>query len=201
MSVEFLNQLVRDSITERSRFPKPSFAARGQSGEEESLHVCVVFDTGSSARRAKEFVWRVCQSIPFKTAMFRLDDALAPPFGNDSARLVAHADLLIMAMQSDGKLPHFVTAWLWQWLGLRPESREAALVALLPSNSALPDPRSSLIAHLESVASAGKLAFFYGVTPGSHSDTNITRAHWRSPYCPISPPSLPGVTSSPAETI
>jgi hypothetical protein len=129
---------------------------------EEFLKVCVVFDTGASARCAKEFIRRVCQTEFFDMRLLQLDAHLFSNRRDDSARIASDVNLLVVAMQTDYGLPSFAKAWLARWINIRTEELEGALVALVTNGMAPPDSDSDLIAHLETVAAVGRLAFFYG---------------------------------------
>jgi hypothetical protein len=129
---------------------------------EEVLKVCVVFDSKASARCAKEFIRRVCQTELFDMRLLQLDEYSLSNRRDDSARMVSDISLLVVAMQADYGLPSFAKAWLARWINFRPEELEGALVALVTNSMAPPDSDSDLIAHLETVAVVGRLAFFYG---------------------------------------
>jgi hypothetical protein len=133
-----------------------------RSHHEEILKVCVVFDTGASARCAKEFIRRVCQTELFDTRLLQLDEHLLLNRRDDSARIASDVNLLVVAMQTDYGLPSFAKDWLARWINFRAEELEGALVALVTNSMAPPDSDSDLIAHLETVAVVGRLAFFYG---------------------------------------
>ena len=136
--------------------------ASERSHHEEILKVCVVFDIGASARCAKEFMRRVCQTDPFDMRLLQLDEHLLSNRRDDSARMVSDVNLLVVAMQADYGLPPFAEAWLARWINFRAEELEGALVALVTNSMAAPDSDSYLVAHLETVAVVGRLAFFYG---------------------------------------
>src|SRR5258708_29824886 len=68
---------------------------------EEILKVCVVFDSGASARCAKEFISRVCQTELFDMRLLQLDEHLLSNHRDNSARMVSDVRLLVVAMQTD----------------------------------------------------------------------------------------------------
>lgn len=132
--------------------------------------MCVVFDTGASARCAKEFMRRACQTELFDMRLLQLDKHLFSNRRDDSARDASDVNLLVVAMQADYGLPSFAKAWLVRWINFRAEEPEGALVALVTNSMAPPDSDSDLVAHLETVAVVGRLAFFYGCA-GDHDES------------------------------
>jgi len=150
--------------------------ASERSHHEEILKVCVVFDSGASARCAKEFIRRVCQTEPFDMRLLQLDEHLLSNRRDDSARMVSDVSLLVVAMQADYGLPSFAKAWLARWINFRTEGLEGALVALVTNSMAPLDSDSDLIAHLETVAVVGRLAFFYGCTGDQDESCKIEPA-------------------------
>lgn len=130
--------------------------------DEDILKVCVVSDSGASERCAKEFIRRVCQTELFDMRLLRLDEHVLSNHRDDSARIASEVNLLVVAMQTDYGLPSFAKDWLARWINFRAEELEGALVALVTNSMGPPDSDSDLIAHLETLAVIGRLAFFYG---------------------------------------
>ena len=59
-------------------------------------------------------------------------------------------------------MPSVTENWLKQWVTLRTDDQEGALVALVTNNAISPDYDSPMIASLKALAGAGRLAFFCG---------------------------------------
>lgn len=133
-----------------------------QGASDEVLKVCILFDGGVSARRAKDFVRRVCRSEPFWLSLVRSGEHLTSYEGRCSARDASRVDLMIVAAETDHGLPSVTENWLKQWVSLRTDAQESALVALVTNNAISPDCDSPMIASLKALAGAGRLAFFCG---------------------------------------
>src|SRR6266404_8073534 len=131
-----------------NRIPRPCESGR----HDEVLKVCVVFDSGASARCAKDFLRRVCKTQVFEMKLLQLDEHSLSDCGDDTARIASDVHLLVVAMQTEYDLPSFAKAWLARWVNFRAEDLDGALVALVTNDVVAPDSDSGLIAHLETVA-------------------------------------------------
>jgi hypothetical protein len=127
----------------------------------EVLKVQVLFDSGGSARRAKELMRRVCQTAIPTFALLQLNEDLMSNCGVEAARLAANANLLVVSVEADFDLPFFAKTWLARWISFRDKKQVGALVALVADDVAPPDADSQLAAYLETVAVVGGLEFFY----------------------------------------
>jgi len=146
------------------------------------LKTCVVFDDGASARRARRLIRQVTEGGGLDMTLLRLDEHLWPPEGNGWALATADTELFVVAMRNEGELPGFAKAWFRLWASLCEGDHDCALVAVVTDGSSPLDPRSPLVMHLESIAIAGGLAFFYGrerdwVHSGAAQDTERNPRH------------------------
>jgi hypothetical protein len=154
---------------------------------DEVLKVCILFDRGVSARRAKDFVRRVCHSEPFWLSLVRAGEHLTSYEGLCSARDASRVDLMIVAAETDRDLPSVTENWLKQWATLRNDDQEGAVVALVTNNAISAECDSPMITSLKSLAGADKLDFFYGSVANvgeprqvrTHSKINDKTAHKR----------------------
>ena len=91
-----------------------------------------------------------------------------------ASREAAAADLVVIAVHGQGKLPRAVNAWITQWLNLR-KGRRGALVALLDSDSKDSDDPTRLILQLKKSAALGQMDFFVNRSHGEAETGDDTR--------------------------
>lgn len=124
------------------------------------LKVCVVFDDDASARSAEVLIQHTAPDLPCDVQSFAFDELDPPGPGVTAARNASDSDILVVAVRDDRALPGHMQLWLGLCLALRDRDMGGVLVALIRKADEVPDPESSLIDYLETVAAVGGLAFF-----------------------------------------
>lgn len=127
-----------------------------------TINVWVLSDCVASAQNATGFIHRISDVANVVPRTLRLSQEEIAAGDHHLLRLAAKADLLIVARQTDDDLPGCVKEWLATWLKCRAQGQEGALVALVANKYCGPEQDSPLVAHLETFAAVGKLAFFGG---------------------------------------
>jgi hypothetical protein len=124
------------------------------------LKIFVVFDDEASARSAEVLIQHTASDLPCDVQSFAFDKLDPPGPGVAAARNASDCDVLLVAVRDDRALPGHMKLWLGLCLGLRDRDLGGLLVALIRKAEEMPDPESSLIDYLSTVATIGGLAFF-----------------------------------------
>jgi hypothetical protein len=115
------------------------------------------FGTGKRAKKGLDYVAEeLGNDLEFRHSMWRLD-TLQDPKLNVLAAALAEADLLIICLRSEGKLPTKIRALIDERLA-QTVNHQCALVALF--EGAAPATRSSVYACLATLAQRHGLDFF-----------------------------------------
>jgi len=139
-----------------------------------TINVCVLSDGVASAQNATGFIHRISDVANVVPRTLRVSQEEIATGDHHLIRLAAKADLLIVARQTDDDLPDCVKEWLAAWLKCRAPELEGALVALVANKYCAPDKDSPLVAHLETFAAVGNLAFFGGCV-GLSASTHLPK--------------------------
>jgi hypothetical protein len=127
---------------------------------ERPMRICVVFDGEESAKSAEVLIKHVASGYEYDKQSFSFDELDSPAPGVAAARSASDSDLFIFAVHDDLMVPRHVKSWLRLCIGLRDEDQDGALVVLIAEGVQTPNPGSSLLDYLETVAVAGRMAFF-----------------------------------------
>ena len=123
------------------------------------------FGTGQRAKRGLDYVVEeLGNEFEFRHSMWRLDILQDPKLAEQAAPAFEEADLLIVSISGEGKIPAEVRALIDAWLAGK-ASRNRALVALL-------ETKASAI-HSSVYASLAKLARRHGL---EHFEQAITES-------------------------
>ena len=124
------------------------------------MKICILFDEAASARSAEILIKHVASDCRCETQSLRFEELDPPGVGVAAARRAAKTDILVLAVRDDRVFPDHVRFWLGLCMGLRDDSRDGALVALIIKTAENTELDSSLADYLARVAVIGGLAFF-----------------------------------------
>ena len=124
------------------------------------IKICIVFDDDASARSAEVLIKHTASDWPCEVQLFAFDELDPPRPGVEAARNACNSDILVVAVRDGHALPDHVKLWLGLCLGLRDQDLGGLLLALITRSDEVPDPESSLMDYLKTVAAIGGLAFF-----------------------------------------
>lgn len=137
-----------------------------------SIKVVIAYDNLETAKRAERVYERLAGNLSatfdFQQRLWRFDVLEEDALCAEAARDAANADIVIVAMKDDSRVPEAVRRWLESFLARH--TGAAALVALLQHASAPVQP------YLEDVARRGGMDFFAqsGEAPTPKPTRNFT---------------------------
>ncbi len=150
------NDLLRNNSTDADE------RATADDDGQELLNCFILSDDAASAVSAESLLGRVSGATPCRLQHCGFGELNSTARLHATAVAAGRAEILIVAVRENEKLPLAVCEWLYRWLAQRDKQHDGALVAMVTSESAGAYIDPELTFFLESLASIGGLAFFAG---------------------------------------